>query len=182
MKILPSRFPGVFEIHLEPRGDERGYFARTYDREIFRRNGLPTDWVQENQSFTAARHTLRGLHFQAPPHAEAKLIRVLAGSLFDVFVDLRKASSTYGQWGSMELTAENFQALLLPRGFAHGFCTLTENVLVAYKHDNAYAPGAEGGLAWNDPELAIEWPTSQPLLSDRDRNWPRFHDFHSPFA
>lgn len=181
MKIRPLRLSGAFEIELEPKGDRRGYFVRTYDRKIFHAHGLATEWVQENQSFSASRHTLRGLHFQRPPHDESKLVRVLTGAMLDVLVDLRRSSPTYGEWESVELSGENLRALYVPRGFAHGFCTLTESVLVAYKHDATYAAGSEGGLMWNDPDLAIHWPVRDPLVSNRDRAWPAFRDFKTPF-
>lgn len=181
MKILPLTLPGVFEIRFEPRRDERGYFCRTYDRSIFEAHGLQTDWAQENQSLSIPKHTLRGLHFQAPPHAETKLVRVVTGAILDVFVDIRKSSPTYGRWGSIELTEDNLRMLYLPRGFAHSFCSISDNATVCYKVDNFYAPGAEGGLRWNDPDLGIVWPTTDPQLSDKDRRWPDFSDFVSPF-
>lgn len=114
-------------------------------------------------------HTLRGLHFQRPPHAETKLVRVLQGAILDVFVDLRENSPTYGEWDSIELSEGNNKAAYVPKGFAHGFCSLTEVVIVTYKVDSAYTPQAEGGLRWNDPNVGIQWPTDVPVMSDRDR-------------
>ena len=181
MRIDPLKLPGTFEIHFEPRSDERGYFMRVYDEAIFRDAGLQTVWVQENQSRTLSKHTIRGMHFQRPPHSETKLVRAIAGIVLDVFVDLRKDSPTYGLWDAVELAAERHNAVYIPRGFAHGFCTLTEDCTVQYKVDNAYAPNAEGGLRWDDPTLAIAWPTDSPHLSTKDAAHPLFDHFESPF-
>jgi dTDP-4-dehydrorhamnose 3,5-epimerase len=176
MKLEPRRLAGAYEIRFEPRGDERGYFMRWYDRDTFARAGLPTEWVQANES-SSLRNVVRGLHFQRPPHAETKLVRAVAGRVFDVFVDLRRGSPTYGQSDSVELSAERKNAVLIPRGFAHGFCALTDDAVVSYLVDNAYAPNAEGGLAWDDPALGISWPVgANPVVSARDRAWPRLAD------
>jgi dTDP-4-dehydrorhamnose 3,5-epimerase len=173
MKIVPRRLAGAFEITFEPRGDARGYFMRWYDREAFERAGLPTGWVQANESASRA-NVVRGLHFQRGPHAEAKLVRAIAGEVFDVFVDLRRGSPTFGQWDAVRLSAPAHNAVLVPRGFAHGFCAVSEEAVVSYLVDNAYAPQAEGGLAWDDPRLAIAWPlTGAAIVSDKDRAWPR---------
>ena len=173
MRLAPRRLAGAFEITLEPRADERGYFMRWYDRDTFASAGLPTEWVQANES-ASRRNVVRGLHFQRPPHAEAKLVRAIAGAVFDVFVDLRKGSSTYGQWDAVELSAAKKNAVLIPRGFAHGFCARTDDAVVSYLVDNPYAPQAEGGLAWDDPQLAIAWPLEgEAIVSARDRGWPR---------
>lgn len=182
MQIQPLRLAGTYEISLLPRGDERGYFMRAYDRAIFEQHGLHREWLQENQSRSTKKHIIRGLHFQKPPHAETKLVRVVAGAVLDVFVDLRKSSASYGEWDSIELTADNQKAVYIPRGFAHGFCTLTEEAVVIYKVDNVYTPAAEGGLRWNDPTLQIQWPTKSPSLSARDERLDLFSDFESPFA
>ena len=173
MNIVPRRLAGSCEIRLAPRADERGYFMRWYDRELFERAGLPTAWVQANESASRA-NVVRGLHFQRAPHAESKLVRAIAGEVFDVFVDLRRGSPTFGQWDAVTLSAAAHNAVLVPRGFAHGFCALTPEAVVSYLVDNAYAPGAEGGLAWDDPRLAIPWPLTGPaIVSDKDRRWPR---------
>ncbi len=173
MRLEPRRLAGACEIVLEPRGDERGTFMRWYDRDTFARAGLPTEWVQANES-SSRRNVVRGLHFQRAPHAEAKLVRAIAGAVFDVFVDLRRGSATYGQWDAVELSAERRNAVLIPRGFAHGFCARTEDAVVSYLVDNAYAPQAEGGLAWDDPALGIPWPLDgEAIVSARDRAWPR---------
>jgi dTDP-4-dehydrorhamnose 3,5-epimerase len=180
MKIEPLKLSGTFKVVLEPQKDERGYFMRVFDKTVFQACGLATDWVQENQSFSI-RNVVRGLHFQRPPYSETKLVRALAGRVVDVFVDLRKGSATYGQWESIELSAENQIAVYIPRGFAHGFCTPDAQALIAYKVDSLYAPEAEGGLLWSDPDLAIRWPVRNPTTSPKDGRWPRFRDFITPF-
>ena len=173
MRIAPRRLAGTFEIVLEPRGDERGYFMRWYDREAFARAGLPVDWRQGNESASRA-NVVRGLHFQRPPHSETKLVRAIAGAVFDVFVDLRRGSATFGEWDAVELSGEKHNAVLIPKGFAHGFCALTDGAVVSYLVDSAYAPASEGGLAWDDPGLAIPWPlTGAAVVSAKDRAWPR---------
>lgn len=171
----------MFKIILQPYSDERGYFLRVFDEAIFAKNGLCAEWAQENQSYSL-RNVVRGLHFQRPPHGEVKLVRVLAGSILDFFVDLRRSSSTYGQWDSIELTAENQIAIYIPQGLAHGFCTPRGDAVVDYKIDLPYVPEAAGGLRWNDPELNIPWPVESPIVSERDRSWPGFREFISPFA
>jgi dTDP-4-dehydrorhamnose 3,5-epimerase len=182
MHIQPLRLPGTYEITLAPRKDDRGYFMRVYDETIFRDHGLQTTWVQENQSRSTRKHTVRGLHFQAPPHAETKLVRVTRGAIFDVFVDLRRQSDTYGQWDAVELTEEKHNMVYIPKGFAHGFCSLTEDVIVIYRVDAYYAPAAEGGLFWQDPNVGIQWPTTDVSLSEKDSKQPLLRDLASPFV
>lgn len=173
MKLSPRRLAGTYEIRFEPRNDERGCFMRWYDRETFGRAGLPTDWVQANES-VSRRGVLRGLHFQRSPHAEAKLVRAVSGVVFDAFVDLRRGSPTYGHWDCVELSARAKNAVLVPRGFAHGFCVLSEEAVVSYLVDTAHEPRAEGGLAWDDPDVGIAWPLGEGyVISERDRAWPR---------
>lgn len=176
MKLVARRLAGTFEVSSPRHRDSRGYFQRWYDAESFARAGLPTQWVQGNES-GSARGVVRGLHFQRPPHAETKLVRAVSGAVFDVFVDLRRDSPTYGEWDGVELSAESGNLVLIPRGFAHGFCVVSDAAVVSYLVDNAHAPQAEGGLAWDDPALAISWPLQgPPILSDRDRAWPRLAD------
>jgi dTDP-4-dehydrorhamnose 3,5-epimerase len=181
MEITPLRLNGTYQIALAPHGDERGYFMRVWDEQLSRQHGLTTAWMQENQSLSRRKGIIRGLHFQRPPHAETKMIRVAAGAILDVFVDLRKGSHTYGQWDSVELSAQNHRGVYIPRGFAHGFCTLTEEALVVYKVDAYYAPESEGGIRWDDEVLQINWPTRDPLVSEKDKRLPSFKEFVSPF-
>lgn len=139
--------------------------------------GVETDFIQDNQAFNARKGTLRGLHFQAAPHPQGKLVRVLAGAIFDVAVDIRPGSPTFGRWVGATLTAEQGEQLWVPRGFAHGYCTLTDDTMLFYKVDGQYAPETEGGLAWDDPDLSIAWPLEgEPVLSDKDRTLPRLKD------
>lgn len=182
MEIRPLKLAGTFEILLEPRHDERGYFMRVYDSDLFRAGGLTTDWVQENQAFSSRKGVVRGLHFQVPPFSETKLVRVVRGAVWDAFVDLRRDSESYGQWDVLEITSQNQNVLYLPRGFAHGYCTLTDESLVLYKVDSRYTPSAEGGIRWNDPDLAIPWPVERPVISAKDNRWPLFRGFVTPFA
>lgn len=182
MQITPLKIPGTYEITLKPLGDVRGYFMRTYDNHIFAEHGLVTQWMQENQSYSSRQGIVRGLHFQRPPHAETKLVRALSGTVLDVFVDLRQGSPFFGQWDTVELHAEKHNMVYIPKGFAHGFCTLTDEVIVAYKVDAFYAPDHEGGLRWNDPTLKIPWPCETPLVSTKDQAWPELVDFVSPFT
>jgi dTDP-4-dehydrorhamnose 3,5-epimerase len=164
--------------------DSRGYFTEMYRRDALAAEGVRANFVQENQSLSRQRATIRGLHFQRPPAAQAKLVRVLRGSVFDVAVDLRAGSATYGQWVSALLTARGGEQLFIPRGFAHGFCTLEANVEVNYKCDGYYTPASEGGLHYADPTLAIAWPVAvrDAIVSDKDRILPRFAGFMTPFA
>lgn len=179
----PLAIPAVVLIRPKKFGDARGYFMETYSTEAFAAAGIDAVFVQDNQSLSAARGVVRGLHFQAPPAAQAKLVRVLKGAIFDVAVDIRVGSPSYGKWCAATLTAEGAEQLFVPRGFAHGFCTLEPDTEVVYKVDGPYAPGAEGGIAWNDPTLAIDWPVAaaEAQLSGKDTVLPRFADFVSPF-
>ena len=177
MLIEERNFEGVFEIQLEPREDKRGFFMRVYDDTIFKEHRIHRNWVQENHSLSVGRGVIRGMHFQFPPHAETKLVRAIRGKIYDVFVDLRKNSSTFGQWDSIKLSADNKKLIYIPRGFAHGFCTLTKNCEVVYKVDNYYAPGSEGSIRWNDPDLGIDWPVDNPILSEKDSKAKSFREF-----
>ena len=170
MEFHYRRLAGVFEITLSPHADSRGFFMRAFDDVLFEEAGIRHNWVQENHSRSEQKHIIRGLHFQFPPHAEAKLVRCIRGAVLDVFVDLRLGSETFGQWGSIRLDEDNKKMILIPRGFAHGFCTLTDVSEVLYKVDNYYSKDNEGGLIWNDPDIGIEWPTRTPVLSEKDRS------------
>lgn len=177
MRIVPGKLQGIFEISLEPRYDARGFFMRSYEAELMKPLGIDSRWVQENHVRTEKPGTVRGLHYQLPPFAETKLIRVIRGAILDVFVDLRKHSLTFGRWGTVTLSEENRLMLLVPKGFAHGYCTLMPETEVVYKADSPYTPQAEGGLLWNDQLLKIVWPSQQPILSDKDSAQQTFAQF-----
>lgn len=164
-------------------GDQRGWFSETYVEARWRAAGVDTRFVQDNQSFSAAAGTLRGIHYQRPPHAQAKLVRAVRGAIMDYAVDLRAGSPTFGRWVSAELSAENGRQLYVPVGFGHAFITLTPDVEVAYKVSDAYAPDCDGGVVWDDPEIGIDWPLPPqgPTLSGKDAGLPRLKDFASPF-
>lgn len=184
MKVIETDIEGVKILQPQIFGDARGYFVETYNHRLFTELiGKEYTWVQDNQS-KSSRGVIRGLHFQRPPHAQAKLVRVLDGAVLDVAVDLRTGSPTYGRHVAVELTAENHLQLLIPRGFAHGFAVLSPSATFAYKCDNYYAPESEGGIAFDDPDLDISWPIelSQALLSEKDRHHPSFKDFTTPFS
>lgn len=173
MKIKPTPLAGLFEIEPQLRGDARGFFTRAFclrslsEQEI---NFIP---VQANHASSSVAGTLRGLHFQKNEHAEDKLMRCIKGAIFDVAVDLRPGSETYLKWFGCELSEANKKMLLVPRGFAHGYLTLTANTEVYYLVTNYYAPRAEGGLKWDDPKIGIDWPlSSKPILSEKDESWP----------
>ena len=173
VRITPKRFE-----------DARGWFSETYRRDRFVAAGIEAEFVQDNQSFSRPAGTLRGIHFQSPPHAQAKLVRCLQGRIWDVAVDLRQGSPTYGQSVAAELTADKGEQLYIPAGFGHAFLTLEPDTQVAYKVDDFYAPECDGGIRWDDPDLAISWPLpgAAPELSDKDKKLPLLKDFVSPFA
>ncbi|HZH35207.1 MAG TPA: dTDP-4-dehydrorhamnose 3,5-epimerase [Pyrinomonadaceae bacterium] len=181
MQITPLRLAGSFLVETERIRDERGFFMRLYDAEIFAAHDLQTIWMHDSQSFNRKRHTVRGLHFQLPPFEETKLVRVTSGAISDVIVDLRKESATYGEWEVVELSEENGRALYIPVGFAHGFCTLTDAATVNYKIDAPYDAASTSGIRWNDATLNINWQTDAPVISERDRQLQLFSDFVSPF-
>ncbi|WP_297513794.1 dTDP-4-dehydrorhamnose 3,5-epimerase [uncultured Caulobacter sp.] len=164
-------------------GDERGWFMETYSEKRATEAGVSVRFVQDNQSFSATVGTLRGLHYQRPPHAQAKLVRCARGAIMDYAVDLRRGSPTYGRWVGARLTADGGEQLFVPVGFAHGFVTLEPNVEVAYKVSAFYAPDCDGGIAWNDPTINIDWPLPDtgPVLSQKDKALPLLADFDSPF-
>jgi len=168
MKIVSGSLSGIYEISFTSHQDHRGSFTRLYDQGVFENYGLHRHWVQENRSYTKQKGTIRGLHFQFPPFAETKMIRVSKGAIWDVFVDLRKESPTFAKWGSCQLTEDNDKMLYISQGFAHGFCTLTDDCEVIYKVDNFYSPALEGGILWNDRDLRIDWPITTPILSRKD--------------
>jgi len=174
VKFVETQVPGAFVIEVEPHGDERGLFARTFCEQEFRAHGLATHFVQSSVSYNERRGTLRGMHYQAAPHGETKLVRCTAGALFDVCVDLRPDSPTRGRWVGVELTAARRNALYVPRGCAHGFLTLADHTEIHYSMDAPYVPDAARAVRWDDPAFAIEWPEPPAVLSDRDRTVPDY--------
>lgn len=174
LTVAPTAIEAVKVIVPKSFGDRRGSFCETYNRNRFFEHGIALEFVQDNQSVSEAVGTIRGLHFQSAPMAQDKLVRVLQGRIFDVAVDLRRSSPTYGQWVAEELSAENGKQLLVPIGFAHGFCTLEPNTVVLYKVTNYYSPAHDRGIAWNDSDLGIEWPVAagDVTLSDKDERLP----------
>ncbi|MCB2053757.1 MAG: dTDP-4-dehydrorhamnose 3,5-epimerase [Geminicoccaceae bacterium] len=184
MQITPTSIPDVKIIEAKRFGDHRGFFSEVYNRRAFEEAGLMLDFVQDNHSRSAERGTLRGLHFQSPPHAQTKLVRVLHGAILDVAVDLRHGSPTFGRHVAVELTDEGWRQLLVPKGFAHGFVTLVEDTEVFYKVDAYYAPAHDHGVMWNDPDLAIDWPVDagRVVLSAKDAAQPAFRDLPVHFT
>lgn len=182
MQVNDLGLGGVVEIIPKKFGDARGYFSETYQRQRFIDAGVTQEWMQDNQSFSAEKGTLRGLHFQVAPFAQDKLIRVLKGSIFDVAVDIRNGSPTYGKWVSCVLSAGKFNQLLVPQGFAHAFLTLEPDVEVLYKVSAPYSPECDRGVRWNDPAIGVAWPLEpgqQPVLSAKDAAAPLLADIAS---
>ena len=172
MIFTPTELDGAFVIDLERREDARGWFARTYCAREFEAHGLPTHMVQTNMSLTRSKGTLRGMHYQHAPHGEDKLVRCVRGAIWDCIVDLRPQSPTYCQWIGVELSEANARALLVPKGFAHGFVTLSDDAAVTYQVSEFYTPASEGGARWDDPAFGIAWPVPVLDMSDKDRHWP----------
>jgi dTDP-4-dehydrorhamnose 3,5-epimerase len=179
MKVVPTEaLPEVLVIEPTVHRDGRGFFVETYRADRYREAGIDVRFVQDNHS-RSVRHTLRGLHWQIAPHPQAKLVRVLAGEILDVAVDIREGSPTFGRWAAETLSAENFRQLFVPVGFAHGFLVLSERADIEYKCSDIYDPASERGLMWNDPALGITWPVTDPILSPRDRAHPALAALHA---
>ncbi|OUO91582.1 dTDP-4-dehydrorhamnose 3,5-epimerase [Cloacibacillus sp. An23] len=174
MEILTTEFPGLVLIKPKIFGDARGYFYESWNKERYENSGITEDFVQDNVSFSS-RGVLRGLHYQKP-YTQGKLVSVLVGEVWDVVVDLRRSSPTFGKWKGFTLTGECKEQLYVPRGFAHGFCVLSETALFQYKCTDRYSPESERGIIWNDPTLAIPWPMSEPVISEKDTKHPYFKD------
>ena len=174
MRFDETPIPGAFTVELDRRGDERGFFARVFCEEEFGAAGLPTRFVQVNNSLSAERGTLRGMHYQLAPAAEVKVVRCIRGALWDVVLDLREASPTFGRWYGAELSAENRRMMVVPEGCAHGFVTLEPDTEAFYFVTHPYAPDLERGVRWDDPRFGIEWPIAPIVLSDKDRGHPDF--------
>lgn len=184
MQIIDTDIDDVKIIAPKRHGDDRGWFSETFRDDWFREHVADITFVQDNHSKSAEVGTLRGLHFQTPPHAQAKLVRCTAGGIWDVAVDIRKGSPDYGKWVAAELTADNGKQLYIPTGFAHGFVTLSPDTEVAYKCSDYYAPECDGGIAWDDAALALPWPLPDhgPTLSGKDSAHPALVDFQNPFT
>lgn len=176
MQIETTELPGVVVITPRVFQDPRGFFFESYNQQTWQSHGISALFEQDNHS-RSARGTLRGLHFQLPPFAQIKLVRCIYGAIWDVAVDIRVGSPTFGRWVGLELSADNFRQLYVPAGFAHGFCVLSDHAEVLYKTSAVYSKAHERGIIWNDPQLAVDWPVSQPLLSDRDRIAPGLAEY-----
>ncbi|MBI9036776.1 MAG: dTDP-4-dehydrorhamnose 3,5-epimerase [Bacteroidales bacterium] len=180
MEIIETKIKGLLIIKPDVFIDERGYFFESYNKEKFIHAGISLDFVQDNES-KSQQDVLRGLHFQNPPYAQGKLVRVMKGAVLDVAVDLRKDSPSYGIWDSIELSESNKMMYWIPPGLAHGFLTLENETVFFYKCTNVYNKASEGSVRWNDPNLAIDWGKSKPILSEKDKTAPFFKDFKSQF-
>lgn len=181
MDFIPTKLDGVYIVEPKVFGDHRGFFMESWSKRAFEEAGLFYDFVQDNHSLSSVKGTLRGIHFQRGEYAQAKLVRCVRGAVLDVAVDLRPESPTYGQWTAVELSAENKRQFLIPRGFGHGFVTLTDEVEFLYKADNLYAPAYDGGIRWDDPELGIDWGVENPILSQKDAALPLWKDAITDF-
>ena len=176
MEVERTELRDVYMVKPQVMGDHRGYFIETYSKRVLRDMGLNANFVQDNESYTAKKGTLRGLHFQNNPYSQLKLVRVLQGAVMDVAVDLRRGSPAFGRWVAVELTAANKHMFWIPRGFAHGFLTLTDDVIFAYKADNYYAPLFERNVRFDDPDIHIDWGIENPVLSKKDTDAPMLCD------
>ena len=176
MNIIKTEIEGVVIIELKVFGDNRGWFVETYSKEKFHQIGIDVEFIQDNHSFSAQKGVLRGLHFQHPPMAQTKLVRCTRGEILDVAVDIRKGSPTYKKWVAVKLNEENKRQLLVPKGFAHGFVTLTDNVEVHYKVDEYYSPENDRGIRYNDPEINVDWGVRDPIMSEKDLKAPLLVD------
>lgn len=176
MKIISTKLEGLYMVEPVVHGDNRGFFMESYSSAKFAELGVDHLFVQDNHSLSVETGVLRGLHYQLNPKAQTKLIRVASGAIYDVAVDIRKGSSTFGQWVGVILSEANKRQLLVPQGFAHGFCTIVPNTQVLYKVDEYYSPEHDRGILWNDPAIAIDWPTTKPILSDKDQKHPLLQD------
>lgn len=182
MKVIDTELAGVKIIEPDVLGDSRGFFFESYSKRKLADFGIADIFVQDNHSFSQKVGTLRGLHFQQEPHAQAKIIRCTRGKILDVAVDIRKGSPTYCRWVSVELSADNFRQIYVPTGFAHGFLTLTDNAEIQYKASDYYSSDCDRSIRWNDPAISIEWGVDSPILSDKDRDAPLLKDLDNNFC
>jgi dTDP-4-dehydrorhamnose 3,5-epimerase len=176
MLVTETKLAGLNIVEPTIHGDHRGFFMECYNSATFKKNNIDFPFVQDNHSLSVETGVIRGLHYQLNPKAQTKLVRVISGAIYDVVVDIRKNSPTFGQWVGVILSAANKRQLLVPKGFAHGFCTIVPNTEVIYKVDEYYSPLCDRGILWNDPSLDIDWPTSAPILSDKDQKHPFLKD------
>ena len=176
MQVTETKLKGVYVVEPQVFGDARGWFMESWSKRKLQAAGIDVEFVQDNQSYSAEKGTLRGLHYQLNPMCQAKLLRATRGTIFDVAVDIRKGSPQYGEWVGVELSAENKKQLFIPRGFAHGFITLTDDVEVQYKADNYYAPECDGNIRWDDPDIAVAWPIAPTILSAKDEQAPTLRE------
>lgn len=176
MKLIETKLKDCYILEPDRFGDNRGWFSESYNKKVFEDLGLNYDFVQDNESFSAKKGVLRGLHFQNEPYTQAKIVRCTIGAVYDVAVDIRHDSPTYGMWVGVELSEENGRQLLIPRGFLHGFQTLTDNVKFAYKCDNYYNKESDGGVMYNDPDIGVVWPIEDPILSEKDKHHPKLKE------
>src|SRR4030042_6412432 len=177
MIINELSLKGIVEVVLEPHYDNRGLFMRSYDDNIYEKYGIIGPWVQENHSISLKRNTIRGLHFILPPHTDGKLIRCIRGKVLDVIIDLRKHSTTQGHWISIKLKEDDYKWIYIPKGFAHGFCTLCDRSEIYYKHNVFYNKELDCGIKWDDPTLKINWPSVNPIISEKDKNLLSYAEF-----
>ncbi|WP_240371429.1 dTDP-4-dehydrorhamnose 3,5-epimerase [Anoxybacteroides rupiense] len=182
MKIIETTFDSAFILEPTVYGDVRGFFMESYNEKTFRELGFDLRFVQDNHSLSVKAGTIRGLHYQLSPRAQTKLVRVTRGAIYDVIVDIRRGSPTFGKWQGFILSADNKRQLLVPKGFAHGFCTLVDHTEVQYKVDAYYSPEHDRGILWNDPSLGIDWPMPTPVLSEKDANHPLLVDAEINFT
>ncbi|MFD2703135.1 dTDP-4-dehydrorhamnose 3,5-epimerase [Paenibacillus shunpengii] len=182
MKVTPLKLQGAFVIDPIVHKDNRGFFMESYNQYNHQKEGLNYSFIQDNHSLSKEVGVIRGLHYQLNPKSQTKLVRVTSGAIYDVIVDIRKNSGTYGKWIGIILSEYNYRQLLVPQGFAHGFCTLVPNTEVIYKVDDYYSPEHDRGILWNDPDLEIDWPTSTPILSDKDKKHPCLKDAEINFT
>lgn len=176
MKVIDTKLAGVKIIEPRVFKDDRGFFMESFNQQKFTELGLKYDFLQDNHSLSEDKHVIRGLHYQQSPMAQTKLVRVITGAIYDVAVDIRRGSPTFGEWVGVTLSADNHRMILVPQGFAHGFCTLSKNTHVQYKVDAYYSAEKDKGILWNDPNLAIAWPTLDPILSEKDTKQPLLKD------
>ncbi|MEI4768836.1 dTDP-4-dehydrorhamnose 3,5-epimerase [Psychrobacillus sp. FJAT-51614] len=181
MKFIKTNLIDAYLFEPDVYGDHRGFFMESFNAKVFEEQGFSFKFIQDNHSLSAEPGTIRGLHYQLEPYAQTKLIRVTKGAVYDVILDIRSGSPTYGKWEGFILTEDNKRQLLVPKGFAHGYCTLVNNTEVQYKVDNYYSPDHDRGICWDDSNLNIDWPVTNPILSEKDEKHPHLNDIQSQF-